>query len=109
MSTTDRPATAGPGAGLPMSTAEEIAEVAAHLRQRLTAAADEQTDTPATRVLLRAVGTFVTSRMGYAHGLGRSPLVHEAVAPLCELAAQFPDGPLHWRRRAEEWMSGGPL
>ncbi|QDN54043.1 hypothetical protein [Streptomyces sp. S1D4-20] len=98
---------ADPDVGLPPPTADEIAEVAAYLRQRLTAAASEQTDSPATGALLRAVGTFVTSRMGYAHGLGRSPLVREAAAPLYELAAQFPDCPLHWRRRAEEWMSGG--
>ncbi|MET9777945.1 hypothetical protein ABZ023_27465 [Streptomyces sp. NPDC006367] len=106
MSATDDVFPADADVDLPLPTADEIAEVAAYLRQRLTAAAAEQTESLATGVLLRAVGTFVTSRMGYAHGLGRSPLVHTAAAPLYELAAQFPDCPLHWRRRAEEWMDG---
>ncbi|TQE33095.1 hypothetical protein [Streptomyces ipomoeae] len=104
-----------PGAGLPVPTPEEIGELVAYLRLRLTEAGAEQAqaETPATRALVRAVSGFLTSRIGFAHGLaagagdGNSPVLHETVAPLYELAAQFPDCPLHWRRRADEWMSGG--
>ncbi|MGW0337089.1 hypothetical protein ACWD0J_35575 [Streptomyces sp. NPDC003011] len=102
-----------PAAGLPAPTREDVTELAAYLRRHLTAAAAERDDAPSTHLVLRAVGALLTHRTGFAHGLAAgspdSALLHSTVAPLYELAAQFPDCPLHWRRRAEEGMSGGPL
>ena len=102
-----------PTAGLDAPSTEDVTELAGYLRQRLVAAAAEQGEAPATRALIRAVGGLLTHRTGYAHGLAAgnpdSPLLHSTVAPLYELAAQFPDCPLHWRRRAEEGLSGGPV
>lgn len=113
MSTTDGWAADDPAAGLPAPTREDVTELAAYLRQQLIAAAAEQGDAPSTRLLLSSVGAWLTHRTGFAHGLAAgnpdSALLHSTVAPLYELAAQFPDCPLHWRRRAEEGMSGGPL
>ncbi|MEV0641500.1 hypothetical protein AB0I77_42570 [Streptomyces sp. NPDC050619] len=103
-----------PAACMPVTSTAEIGELTAYLRHRFVEADAEQAPeaAPATRALLRAVGGLLTSRTGFAHGLAaghsQSPALHEALAPLYELAAQFPGCPLHWRRRAEEWMSGGP-
>ncbi|MEV6403904.1 hypothetical protein AB0M58_13290 [Streptomyces bobili] len=107
MSTTEAPT-----AGLPAPSVADVTELATYLREQLVAAAAEQDQAPATRALIRAVGGMLTHRTGFAHGLAAgspdSALLHSTVAPLYELAAQFPDCPLHWRRRAEEGMSGGP-
>ncbi len=101
-----------PAAGLPASSREEAAELADYLRQHFVSAA-RQGDVASTYVMLGAVKAQFTRGIGFAHGLaagGRdSALLHSTLAPLYELATQFPDCPLHWRHRAEEGMSGGSL